>query len=241
MLILELRRNVSWKHVLTNYRWQNSPTAFISSCCHQHSDEESKPGSVCAKELPLQKISHGTYKNTSEAAVLQLRLLCYYICKNFSFDHTDNILQEIRSMQFLCPEKCFSVSSNSICLNSYTPDWLLLQCGSSDDLTLFVLLQPKVSDWSVEKVTSSLKSNLGGWYLQSIYQRCSLLSVELQSGKHFYSQCCTLLCHPAAFQGGSQHICHQSLHYHRCLELSSHTEHCFDILATCFFYIVKWR
>lgn len=142
-------------------------------------------------------------------------------------------------MQLLCPEKCVSVTYNCICLNSYTPGCLLLQCGSSDDLTPFVLLPSKVPDLSAEKVTSSLKSNLGRWYLHSIYQGCSLLSVEVQSREHFYSQHCSLLCHPAAFQGRSQHRCHQSCPCRCCFELSSHTERCFGILATCFVYIVK--
>lgn len=142
-------------------------------------------------------------------------------------------------MQLLCPEKCVSATYNCICLTSYTPGHLLLQRGSSDDLKPFVLLQPKVSDLSAEKVTSSLKSNPGCWHLHSIYQAGSSLSAEVQSREHFYSQRCSRPCHPAAFQGCSEHRCHQSLPRRRCFELSSHTENCFDILATCFVYIVK--
>lgn len=130
---------------------------------------------------------------------------------------------------------------NCICLNSYTPGHLLLQCSRLDDSTPFVLVQLKESDLSDKKVTSSLKSNLGWCYLHSIHQACSLLSAEVHSWERCCSQCCSgsLLCHPAAFQGHSQHRCHWSRPYRCCFELSGHYECCLDILPTCFVYTGK--
>lgn len=144
-------------------------------------------------------------------------------------------------MQPLWPEKCVCVSDSCVCLNSYTPGYLLLQRGSSGDSTPFVWPQPKVSALSAGKGPSPLKPDLGGCCLQpwSIPQVSSWPAAAVQSWEHWDSWLCPLLCHPAAFRRRSGHRYRHSLPRQHCFQGSNHTEHCFDTSATCFVYAGK--